>query len=392
MKRNNLPGGYSPTFYLAFLASLLFFSSIHLLIIPLPLYIEEMGGGPPEVGLAMTTFALAAIALRPYMGRLVDAWGRKPVMLIGATVFILGPLSYTVARSVPLLLVARFFHGVGIAAFTTAYFALVADVTPRRQWGAAIGLAGIAPPVSMILASPLGTSLMERMSFPFLFLCASLTALCSLVITLLLQEPARESTADQHGNPTKLGLLEIVRLRGVWAPSLATVTLGLSYGAVYSFLPLFGRDRGLGNVGFFFTASAIAIILSRLLAGRLSDRLGRVPVILPMFAVLALSMAGLNWAYGFATLVAMAIMYGAGFGGARVGLDTIVIDSAPGTARGTALGLLYFCFDSGIAMGGMLIGVLASLLGYGSVYLLVGAICLLTMALFAAVMRQSTTV
>ena len=54
--------------------------------------------------------------------------------------------------------------------------------------------------------------------------------------------------------------------------------------------------------------------------------------------------------------------------------------------------MLYFCFDSGIAMGGMLIGVLASLLGYGSVYLLLGAICLLTMALFAAVMRKSTTV
>lgn len=389
MKHKTLPGGYSPTFYLAFLSNFLFFSSIHLLIIPLPLYIEHIGGGATEVGLAMASFALAAIVARPYMGRLADTWGRKPILLIGASAFVLGPLSYILARSVPALLVARMFHGVGIAAFTTAYFALIADVTPRPQWGEAIGLAGIAPSVSMILASPLGTGLIERVSFPFLFVCASLTALCSLVIALLLQEPTRESTTDQKGNPTEVGLLDVVRLRGVLAPSLATLTLGLSYGAIYSFLPLFGRDRGLGNVGFFFTASGIVIILSRFLVGRLSDRLGRVPVILPMFAVLALSMAGLNWAYGFATLVTMAIMHGAGFGGARVGLDTIVVDSAPGTARGTALGLLYFCFDTGIAFGALATGVLANSVGYGNVYLVVSAICLLTMTMFAVVMRRS---
>ena len=87
MKRIALPGGFSPSFYLAFVACFLFFSSAHLLITPLPLYVQELGGGATQVGLAQTTFAISALAIRPYMGRLIDTRGRKPALLVGAAIF-----------------------------------------------------------------------------------------------------------------------------------------------------------------------------------------------------------------------------------------------------------------------------------------------------------------
>ena len=133
MKRSVLPGGFSPTFYLAFLSAFLVFTSGHLLLTPLPLHIERMGGGPPEVGLSGTAFALSAIAVRPFMGRLTDTRGRKVTLLIGAVLFILAPLGYATSRSRPMILRSRTLHGMGIAAFSTAYGALLVDVTPRER-------------------------------------------------------------------------------------------------------------------------------------------------------------------------------------------------------------------------------------------------------------------
>jgi MFS family permease len=388
MKRIGLPGGYSPSFYLAFLACFLFFSSVHLIITPLPLYIQQMGGGATQVGLAQTSFAISSLIVRPYMGRLTDTRGRKPALLLGATVFVLAPLCYTQVRTLPALHLARLFHGIGIAAFTTAFYTLLADITPPSRWGAAMGLGGIAPSFAMVLASPAGTTLLQHTSFTVVFLAASLIGLGSLVVALAIAEPRHQVSPSPTGDSTTVGLLDVARMPRVVAPSLAMLTVGLTYGTLYAFLPLFVVDRDLGNAGLFFTALSLALVPARSTLGRLSDRVGRLPVVLPMFGILALSVVGLNWAYSFGTLIAMAVLLGIGFGGSRVGLETIVVDTAPALVRGRALSLIYFCFDLGIGVAGLAIGAVADLAGYGQAYLLVGAACLLTALLFGAVMRK----
>jgi MFS family permease len=388
MKRLTLPGGYSPTFYLAFLSCLLFFSSAHLLITPLPLYIQSLGGGATQVGLAQMTFAVSSLVLRPYVGRLVDTRGRKLVLLIGTAIFTLGPLCYTQTTTIPALHLARMFHGIGIAAFTTAYATLVADVTPPSRWGAALGLSGIAPPLAIVLASPAGTSLLAHTSFRVVFLVSSLTALASLLVALVIREPSHQIPASPASASTAVGLADVLKLRGVVVPSLATLTLGLSYGTVYAFLPLFALDRNLGNVGLFFTTLSLFFVASRSSVGRLSDRVGRLPVILPLFAVLGLSLAGLNWTYTFPMLLAMAALQGIGLGGTRVGLETTVVGAAPAKLRGRAVSLIYFCYDLGIGTGSLAMGAVADIMGFGHGYLIVGVVCLLTLVLLGVAMRK----
>jgi MFS family permease len=186
-------------------------------------------------------------------------------------------------------------------------------------------------------------------------------------------------------------LLDVAKLRGVISPSLAMATLGFSFGTVAAFLPLFARDRDLGNVGLFFTALSLCIVVSKFGMGRLADKVGRLTIVLPMFAILALSFFGLERSFSFSTLIVVAVIQGVGLGGARVGLETILADAAPARARGTAFSLLYLCFDVGIALSGLIMGKVADLAGYGQGYLLVGAVCLLTLALFGAAMRKPAT-
>jgi MFS family permease len=388
MKRVPLPGGYSPAFYLAFLACFLFFASMHLLITPLPLYIQELGGSAAQVGLAQTTFAISAIVLRPYLGRLVDLRGRKPALLIGTAIFALGPLCYTQVDTIASLQVARLFHGIGIAAFTSGYYALIADVTPSSRWGAALGLGGIAPFLAMLVASPTGASLLQHSNFNVVFLIASLTAAASLLVTLGIRTPTLPQPSSPTDDSGGAGLVEVMKLRGVMAPALATLTMGVTYGTIYAFVPLFAVERGMGNSGLFFTALGLAMVISRSTVGRLSDRWGRLAVSLPMLGVLAASIAGLNWAYGPPTLLALALLQGAGLGGTRVGLEAMVVDTAPIEARGRALSVAYFCFDLGIALGSLALGAVAELTGYGEGYLFVAILLLLTLFGFGAAMRK----
>jgi MFS family permease len=113
-----------------FTAGLLFWSSLASLLPTLPLYVQFVGGTKQQIGFVMGAFAIGLLLSRPPLGKIADTRGRKQVLLLGAVVAAIAPLGYLLAQSIPLLLLIRVFHGISIAAFTTAYSALVTDLSP----------------------------------------------------------------------------------------------------------------------------------------------------------------------------------------------------------------------------------------------------------------------
>ncbi len=379
------PFSYPLSFYLIMASTFLFFFSMHLLITPLPLYIKEVGGQPSQIGLVMGMFALTAVLSRPLVGRLVDTWGRKPMMMIGSAIFILGPLFYMLARSVSSLFLARMFHGMGIAAFTTAFTTLVADLMPPPRRGEALGLAGMAPHLSIVLAPPLGDALLPRLDFSLLFIFSAVVAALSLFVAIPIREAARAA------NPQRVpGFLDTLGERYVWVPCLLALAVGLTYGSIYVFLPLFGVERGVANVGLFFTAYGIANIMGRMPLGWLSDKVGRKRVIVPAILVVAVALGGLNVTSSLGPLIVMACAYGLGFGGAWTAMMALVVDEASLEVRGTALGVLYACLDLGIGLGGVVMGPVAGTIGYGVMYLLLALIALAGVVAFVGLMGRGS--
>ena len=377
------PFSYPLSFYLIMASTFLFFFSMHLLITPLPLYIKEVGGEPSQIGLVMGMFALTAVLSRPLVGRLVDRWGRKPVMMIGSAIFILGPLFYTLARSVSSLFLARMFHGMGIAAFTTAYTTLASELVPPPRRGEALGLVGVAGPLSIMVAPPLGATLLSRLDFSLLFCLAALVAAFSLLTAVPIREAPRVSNSQKG-----LGFLPTLRERPVWVSCLLTMTVGLTYGSLNTFLPLFGVERGIANVGLFFTAYGLMTIIARMPLGRLSDRVGRITVIVPAAVLLSLALAGLQVVGSVKLLIVVAVLYGLGLSGTWTALTALIVDQAPSEVRGMAVGLLFGGYDLGIGLGGAAMGPVAETIGYGGMYLLLGLIALAGVAVFVGLMRK----
>ncbi len=373
---------YPRDFYLLLVATFLLFANLHLLIPVLPLYVESLGRAS-DVGLVVGAFSITAIASRPITGRWVDTWGRRPVLLMGSVVFGLGTLLYIPAVSVPILVAIRLLLGFGITFFTTAYVALAADLAPAGRRGEALGFAGLSFPVSLIFVPSLSVEILRVFGFEAVFLAASLSAGAGLLVILLIGEPPHNPGDRDQGR----GFRQVIRVRGVWTPAMMRFALGLSFGAVLAFLPIFVLERGLSNPGLFFTAYGAALLLVPIPAGRLSDRVGRVAVVGLGTAVAAVALGLLRGLDTLELMVLVGLLYGLGFGGARVALDASVADAVPDRERGTAFGVVFGAFDLGIGLGSYLTGMIAVMIGYADLYFLTAILAAVAGAAFLGLMR-----
>jgi len=365
------------------LNNFLFFVSMHLLMVPLPLYVERIGGGPSQVGLVMGVFAVAAILARPYVGRLVDRLGGKPSLLLGSLVFTIGALLYVVPHSVPALLVARFLQGLGISASSTAFIAIVAALAPPGRSGEAIGLSAAAMPVSLMTAPAIGADLLKPWGFAPLFILSASVAALSLLTAFFVVEPQSTHRNDNSNEEGEGAFFPVLRLRSVWLPSGAMGVMAVSYGSITTFLPLSAIQQGIDNPGFFFTIYGLTLIAAQVLAGRVSDLVGRHRVIVPAMVLLALAFPVLALVRSLPLLLGVAVLYGLGFGGARVNLNALMVDRVPASIRGMAMSIAYGSFDLGVGLGCYLLGWVAQIWGYPVMYGSVGVVCLMGVAVFA---------
>jgi len=139
----------------------------------------------------------------------------------------------------------------------------------------------------------------------------------------------------------------------------------MGFGSVSAFIAIFAQSRGFQNPGFFFMIQAIALLISRIFAGRLADRHGRTAIIVPGLILMAVALLLLPLAYGFFYFVISAALLGLGFGAAQPATMALLIDKIRPEQRGLATGTYYTGFDVGISTGSMLLGVVSQYWGFG---------------------------
>ena len=358
-----------------FLAGLLFWISITLMLPTLPTYIQSMGGTTQQVGMVMSCFAIGLIASRTWLGKVADRRSRKLVILIGAFVAATAPAGYLMVHSIAGLGYIRAFHGISIAAFTIGYSALVVDLAPVQHRGTLIGYMNLAVPVGMSIGPALGGFLQQsgKIFFPsgtgyeVLFL---ISIICG-VLALLLASKIRESalpgaTSNQQSNTSTVrrDFWGLTREPSLMIPTIVLLLIGLVFGTLVAFLPLFIAELKLDfNVGFFYTVVAIASFSVRLFVGQASDRYGRGLFISGGLVCYIISMVLLTRAEAPAMFILSAIAEGSGAGILIPLILALVSDRSYANERGKVFALCMGGFDVGIAMGGLILGSLSTLLG-----------------------------
>jgi predicted MFS family arabinose efflux permease len=378
------------TFVLAMCSNLFFFSSMYLLVSPLPRYVDALGGGPFIVGLAIGAFSIAAVLSRPFSGRIVDRMGAKPMLIAGAANFGIASLLYLWTSSISLFIANRLFNGLGISFFTTAYMTFIVGLASVSRRGEAMGIAFISEGLALVISVTLGDSILHLLGFREIFMVASAAGFLSMTLAIFLRPTRNQDERPESENPpaTSMKFIQVLKQRGVWTTALVMLVQASAYGSLLTFMPLYAGGRGLDNVGYFFSAYAVTFMLFTMPVGTISDRLGRKPVIVASMIGMATVFWLLAAVRGFSWFIGVGALYGITFAGARLSLDASMVDHADPGARGTAMSIQYGSVDMGVGIGGFVMGLVAGASGYPVMFAFVGVLALSSALFFSVIGRD----
>ena len=380
---------------LLFVAGLFFWISITCLLSTLPVYIQDVGATTEEVGRVMGCLAFGLLCFRPWLGQLADRRSRKLVLLIGATVAAIAPIGYIFFQSVLGLAAIRAFHGISIAAFTIGYAALVVDFAPRRQRATLIGYMNLVVPISMGLGPAFGGFLVASTSYSVLFSVAASCGFLSLILATRLKNKALKGINRPDGSlksRNSSSFWQLIRNPALNNPAIILLIIGLVFGSLVAFLPLYVRDLQLDfNVGFFYSMTAIASFGVRLFVGQFADRHGRGLVISSSLICYFLSMMLLAIANNGFILLLSAFIEGLGGGMAIPTILALISDRSHPQEQGKVYALCLGGFDLGIAIAGPILGKFAQSLGYSGLFFLATLLSALALLIFMTCSSKSFT-
>ena len=362
-----------------FVVTLLSLVAVGAVLPVLPHYVRgPLGSGNFAVGLVIGAFAFTALACRPLAGHFADLRGRRPVVVAGSLLAAAAGVLYFVPAGLPGLLLARLVLGAGEGMVFTAGATWVVDLAPPERRARVIGLYGLAVWSGLSLGPPIGDALLRASSFDAVWTFTAIAPLVGAMVALRIPDPFRPVHTDE---PRQLVARESLR-PGV-ALSLATV----GYAAMASFIVLDLDANGIGHGAAAFTALAVTVVLTRLVAGDLPDRIGPLRCAAGAAAVEVVGLVLIALATSLPVALAGAVGMGAAFALIYPSLSLVVVNNVSESRRGAALGTFTAFFDIGMGVGGPLAGLAVSLAGYSAAFWLASGCALGTLAVANALRR-----
>lgn len=341
--------------------------------------LRQLHGGNAEVGVAVAALSVSVVIARPVAGRIADGHSYKAVMLCGTVICTVAGLAYYGAANVGLLVAVRLLHGAGEGTIYTGGAAWLVSLCPAERRGRVVGLYGIFMWLGITLGTLTGTVAMRAAGFPSVWgLCAGAGLAGFLCVV------AKKAPPHPRATGARSSLLPAAAV----VPGSALSLAAIGYAALAAFVSLHMLARGVPNGIAAFDAFGFTYIGVRLFIGNVPDRLGPRQVAFWSAIVEAVGLIIVALAANLATAIIGGLVIGAGLSLLFPSLALIVINGAPDSQRGAALGAFTSFWDLGIAVGAPVAGLIANLTNYTDIYYVMAA-CAMASAALAAPRRRA---
>ena len=372
----------TPVFLLLCGVGLCSFISYNLVRMPaLAPFAESLGAGPVAVGFIVAASTITGIFIKLPMGALSDVVSRRRLMLLGVLAFALPPFAYPLVTDLEVLAGLRVIHGLATAVFTPLVLASVVAMYPLNR-GAALGWYTSAAQGGALLGPMLGGWLVDTAGFSQTFLVGGGFGLAALAlyITIVFLHPEETSPSQIDAREVwanlRRGLKTVIEHAPMLATSGAEAAKMMANGTLMAFLPLYALSLGLSlaESGLLFGVQGLTSFVSKPVMGRVSDRIGRRPLIILGLAICGVTIMGIPLVTQLVPLLFLAAGFGFGEAVITSSSAALIADLAAPERVGAGMGLRGTIMDMGHAGGPVLAGVLVAAIGYTEAFLFIGTL------------------
>lgn len=362
---------FTARFALMFGFSFTVFLSAFQLFPTAPFHILALGGSHSVAGLFLGLLTYASAVSAPLTGAVADRLGKRRVLLVCSSAIAGFSALYAVAPSYQLMLGLVVVHGVFWSGLLSASGAYVTDMVPPGRRAEGLSYWGFASITAVAVAPFLGLWVFDHGGWTVL--CLESTVLNVIMAGIAWRLPA--DTPRAHPLPRRLQ--DLVEWR-VLTLGLTLFLYAFSYGGITSFAALHAEQQGVTPRALYFTAFALAIIVTRPFIARYADQVGHRRVILPCLGAVVLGVALLAMATTRAGFLLSALVFGTGFGSAYPIFVAHLMKRVDHHRRGATFGALIGAFDTGIGTGSIAMGWIGDHYGLGRAFAIGAALAALS--------------
>jgi MFS family permease len=363
----------------------------------LPIFAADLGAAPEFIGVIVAASTVTGIFFKLPSGALSDVLGRKRMMVLGALFFAVPPFLYPFVEGPWLLLALRFTHGFATAIFSPVAAAYVASLAATGR-GARLGWFSSANDIGAT-AGPLvgGFVLYFTVSYSLTFLLVGGLGILSLLVVLLLPDVDRPvfeaKTFATRVAELRQGVAEVLRTPPIFVAGGIEAVMYIGYGAFLGFLPIYAKNVGLNfaEIAIVLAAQLAFAVVAKPISGTVSDRMGRIPVIVIGLMLCAAALPLIFRSDSLTAFLLAAPLLGLGVGAVTPVTNALTADLASAGGLGAAMGVFGTILDIGEAAGPMIAGFLIGGLGYAATFdALAGMTVLVAFGLLAFVRDPKT--
>ena len=340
-------------------------------------------------GLLVTAYAVVGGVAAVFSGPFIDILGRKPIVVAGMATLTLATFASAIAPNFGSLAVARSVAGLGVACLTPAVFAAVGDLFSYEERGKAMSWVISANTSASIFGVPAGALLSGLVSWRWTFgvLGVVLVVFTWLILAKLPRDsrdekPDRRTAVRASAGGIKSVLSDLPTMMALFSNYLST-----AYWFIFTiYMGAYFRDEfGLAKwaLGAMTMVMGLGVLFGSNVGGRLSDRMGKRPIIVWCSGICAVFIALVTTASPVMAVAFVFLFTFATFSGARFASAQAVTTEMRPEMRGTVMALNASGQQWGIVTGSLIGGFVVDRWGYTGLGPASGAVALLSMATYA---------